>query len=122
MKENSRVSENHSGTLEITRKDRGRSFRIGLGDSVEILLPERHINDYQWVMDELDEKILKKLVEEYTEPSPGKKKDAYGQKRIVLEAIDYGKTGVVLHYRRPQELGGELSEIFKIGIGVSPGD
>lgn len=122
MKENPRGSENRSGILEITRKDRGQSFRIGVGDRLEILLPERHINDYRWLIVGLNEKILKKLTEEYTEPSPGKKKDAYGQKGIVLEAIGFGKTDVVLHYRRPPELGRELSEIFKIGIDVSPGD
>ncbi|HUC94958.1 MAG TPA: protease inhibitor I42 family protein [Candidatus Saccharimonadales bacterium] len=122
MKENPRASENQPGTLEITRKDRGRTFRIGVGDSVEILLPERHINDYSWVIVGLNEKILKKLMEEYTGPSPGKRKDAYGQKRIVLEAVGYGKTDVFLDYRRPPELGRELSEDFRIGIDVSPGD
>jgi predicted secreted protein len=122
MKENPSVSENHSGTLEITRKDRGRSFRISVGDRVEILLPERHINDYRWVTVILDEKILKNLLEEYTEPSLGKRKDAYGQKLMVLEAVGSGQTKVVLYYKRPGELGGELSEIFRIGMDVSPGN
>ena len=104
--------------LVITNKDNGRAFTVNVGQKIMVNLRDPGDGGYNFLAPEYDQGILKMVGERHLPRAEPPRMGDFGRKVYEFQAMNAGKTTLVIPIKRPWE---KQSETYlKVTISVRP--
>jgi len=107
-----------SGTQTLTAEDSGKSIQIKTGETFTITLESNPTTGYQWMVLDVDEKILSQVGDAEYQSKGTVMPGSGGEETFTFKALKSGKTELLLGYERPWEEGVDPVESFTITVIV----
>ena len=101
----------------LTAVDHGREISLGVGGEVTIRLDENLSTGYAWELVELDDRLLRVVVNRHLPGPPGIGRA--GLREVVLEAVETGAGRIGLRLRRAWDPPEVEVDRFEIQIQIS---
>lgn len=106
--------------IRLDERDNGSRIEAGIGNRLEVLLPETATTGYRWEVDDPGDAI----VVESSEPVAGGelRPGAAGQRRVVLRAARLGSARLSLRLRRSWDPPDKAEATYGVDVQVTATD
>lgn len=109
------------GQKVITHKNNGREFKISVGETFQVSLPENPTTGYEWKVRKSGSPFIGLEKEEFVEPKedlPRPKVGRAGTKILTFKAAKVGKTELALRLRRSWEDERKFVDSFSVKLKI----
>ena len=104
--------------VKLDESANGTSVSLRAGQTLIIALKSNPTTGYDWQVDQVDEKVVKMVKQDFKPASDPERLGAPGQTVYEFEAVAAGTTGLRLIYVRPWEKGVEPQATFEVNVTV----
>ncbi len=108
-----------SGPVELTDQASGKTVELKCGERMTLVLESNPTTGYLWRFSApYDEQVLVLCGDTYVSPA-SELMGAPGKRRLTFEAVNPGRTGIRLEYKRPWEQNAKPEKTFQLMIYVT---